>query len=592
MNLIAALERAARATPDKPFLRDDGATLTYRQMQQRSRRAAEVLASLGVAPGERVAAMCLNTPAFFDLLLGAWRIGAVVVPVNHKLQAPEVDHILRHSASRAVLFDAALAPVLANVEHDALRLATEGEAAGAAPFDRLVADAAGIAPATPDDAALAEILYTSGTTGRPKGCMHSHRTVALAAATSALALSMTERERTLMAMPVWHASPLNNWFGGTLYVGGTVVLMREYQPLRFLQTVEAEQVTLYFGAPVSYTLPLDTIADFASFDLTSVRAWLYGGGPIGATLARRLMRAYRSEAFYQVYGMTETGPAGTVLHPFEQAMKPGSIGCQGTPGVDVRVVTAAGGLARPGEIGEIRLRADSMMLGYLDDPGATRAAFDDDGWYRSGDVARVDDDGYLFVVDRIKDMIVTGGENVYSKEVEDVLNAHPAVAEAAVVGRAHPEWGETVIAHVVLRVLRDAPRRVQDSARIRVRRAPAAHADGQTAEVSAARARRRVTPRRRRIGLPRPPRAKRRMPHRRTAQRKAGKPGIRQRIAQPRKKQNPGSAAADPGFVDAGIDIEARRERRYPARASRPSALTCRRCSSGASIRPSRPCTS
>lgn len=458
MNLIAALERAARATPDKPFLRDDGATLTYRQMQQRSRRAAEVLASLGVAPGERVAAMCLNTPAFFDLLLGAWRIGAVVVPVNHKLQAPEVDHILRHSASRAVLFDAALAPVLANVEHDALRLATEGEAAGAAPFDRLVADAAGIAPATPDDAALAEILYTSGTTGRPKGCMHSHRTVTLAAATSALALSMTERERTLMAMPVWHASPLNNWFGGTLYVGGTVVLMREYQPLRFLQTVEAEQVTLYFGAPVSYTLPLDTIADFASFDLTSVRAWLYGGGPIGATLARRLMRAYRSEAFYQVYGMTETGPAGTVLHPFEQAMKPGSIGCQGTPGVDVRVVTAAGGLARPGEIGEIRLRADSMMLGYLDDPGATRAAFDDDGWYRSGDVARVDDDGYLFVVDRIKDMIVTGGENVYSKEVEDVLNAHPAVAEAAVVGRAHPEWDETVIAHVVLREAAGAAR--------------------------------------------------------------------------------------------------------------------------------------
>ncbi|AOJ70578.1 MULTISPECIES: class I adenylate-forming enzyme family protein [Burkholderia] len=451
MNLIAALDRAARATPDKPFLRYDGATITYRHMQRRSRRAAEVLAALGIAPGERVAAMCFNTPAFFDLLFGAWRIGAAVVPINHKLQAPEVDYILGHSASRAVLFDAALAPVLAKVEHGAQRLATEGEANGAAPFDRLVADAAGIASGTPDDTALAEILYTSGTTGRPKGCMHSHRTVALAAATSALALSMTERERTLTAMPIWHASPLNNWFGGTLYVGGTVVLMRDYHPLRFLQTVEAEQATLYFGAPVSYTLPLDTIADFASFDLTSMRAWLYGGGPIGAELARRLMHAYRSEAFYQVYGMTETGPAGTVLYPFEQTMKAGSIGRRGTPGVDVRVVTASGGDARPGEIGEILLRADSMMLGYLDAPDATRAAFADDGWYRSGDVARIDDDGYLFVVDRIKDMIVTGGENVYSKEVEDVLTAHPAVAEAAVIGRAHPEWGETVVAHVVLR---------------------------------------------------------------------------------------------------------------------------------------------
>ncbi|AOJ08382.1 class I adenylate-forming enzyme family protein [Burkholderia mayonis] len=451
MNLIAALDRAARATPDKPFLRYDGATITYSQMDRRSRRAADVLAALGVAPGDRVAAMCFNTPAFFDLLLGAWRIGAVVVPINHKLQAPEVDAILGHSASRAVLFDAALAPVLAKVDHGAHRLVTEGNASGAASFDRLAADASGIASGTPDDAALAEVLYTSGTTGRPKGCLHSHRTIALAAMTSALALSMTERERTLMAMPIWHASPLNNWFGGTLYVGGTVVLMRDYHPLHFLQTVEAEQATLYFGAPVSYTLPLDAIADFASFDLTSVRAWLYGGGPIGADVARRLMRAYRSEAFYQVYGMTETGPAGTVLHPFEQTVKAGSIGRQGTPGVDVRVVTASGDDARPGEIGEIRLRADSMMLGYLDDPDATRAAFADGGWYRSGDVARVDGDGYLFVVDRIKDMIVTGGENVYSKEVEDVLTAHPAVAEAAVIGRAHPEWGETVVAHVVLR---------------------------------------------------------------------------------------------------------------------------------------------
>ncbi|AOI69026.1 class I adenylate-forming enzyme family protein [Burkholderia ubonensis] len=451
MNLVAALDRAARATPGKPFLRHDGATITYAQARDRSHRAAAVLSALGVAAGDRVAAMCFNTPAFVDLLLGAWRLGAAFVPVNHKLQAAEIDYVLAHSGSKAILFDALLAPVLERVAHPAQRLVTEGAPAGLPCFDTMLAAADGVAGIEPADGDLAQILYTSGTTGRPKGCMHSHRTVTLAAMQAALALSITRDERTLMAMPIWHSSPLNNWFGGTLIAGGTVVLLREYHPLRFLQTVERERVTLYFGAPVSYTLPLDQVEGFAAFDLTSVRAWIYGGGPIGAAQAERLAHAYRGGAFFQVYGMTETGPAGTSLYPDEQVAKAGSIGHHGGPGVDLRVVRMDGADARPGETGEIWLKTDSMMLGYLDDPAATRAAFAPNGWYRTGDVARIDQDGYLFLVDRLKDMIVTGGENVYSKEVEDVLVAHPDVIDAAVVGIPHPEWGETVVAHVVVR---------------------------------------------------------------------------------------------------------------------------------------------
>ncbi|PCE31095.1 class I adenylate-forming enzyme family protein [Burkholderia ubonensis] len=451
MNLVAALDRAARATPDKPFLRHDGATITYEQARDRSHRAAAVLSALGVAAGDRVAAMCFNTPAFVDLLFGAWRLGAAFVPVNHKLQAAEVDYVLAHSGSKAILFDASLAPVLERVAHPAQRLVTEGAPAGLPCFDTMLAAADGIPGIEPADGDLAQILYTSGTTGRPKGCMHSHRTVTLAAMQAALALSITRDERTLMAMPIWHSSPLNNWFAGTLMAGGTVVLLREYHPLRFLQTVERERVTLYFGAPVSYTLPLDLVEGFAAFDLASVRAWIYGGGPIGAAQAGRLAHAYRGGAFFQVYGMTETGPAGTSLYPDEQVAKAGSIGHHGGPGVDLRVVRTDGADARPGETGEIWLKTDSMMLGYLDDPAATRAAFAPGGWYRTGDVARIDQDGYLFLVDRLKDMIVTGGENVYSKEVEDVLGAHPDVADAAVVGIPHPEWGETVVAHVVVR---------------------------------------------------------------------------------------------------------------------------------------------
>ncbi|MGS0892794.1 AMP-binding protein [Burkholderia stagnalis] len=453
MNLVAALDRAARATPDQPFLVTESATITYADARARSHRAAGVLSALGIAAGDRVAAMCFNTPGFVDLMFGAWRLGAAFVPINHKLQAPEVDYVLAHSGSKALLFDVALAPVLERVVHPARRLVTEGELDGVRCFDTMCAAMDGVAGIEPADGDIAQILYTSGTTGRPKGCLHSHRTVTFAAVSAALAIGIGRHERTLMAMPIWHSSPLNNWFGGTLYAGGTVVLLREYHPLRFLQTIERERVTLYFGAPVSYTLPLDTVDGFAAFDLSSVRAWLYGGGPIGAAQAERLARAYRSDTFFQVYGMTETGPAGTTLYPDEQIAKAGSIGRRGGPGVDLRVVRADGGDARPGDTGEIWLKADSMMLGYLDEAAATRAAFAPGGWYRTGDLARIDQDGYLFIVDRLKDMIVTGGENVYSKEVEDVLSAHPGVAEAAVVGVPHPEWGETVVAHVVARAV-------------------------------------------------------------------------------------------------------------------------------------------
>jgi feruloyl-CoA synthase len=254
-----------------------------------------------------------------------------------------------------------------------------------------------------------------------------------------------------MAMPIWHSSPLNNWFGGTLYMGGTVVLLREYHPQHFLQAVQDEGVTLYFGAPVSYFAPLQMLPDFGRYDLSSVRAWVYGGGPIGADMAHKLASAYRSDRFYQVYGMTETGPTGTTLYPEEQVERAGSIGRVALPGVDMRVVRDDGGDAAPGDTGEIWLRTGSAMDGYLHDPEATAAAFAPGGWYRTGDLARLDDAGYLFIVDRTRDMVITGGENVYSKEVEDALSAHPEVADVAVVGRPHAEWGETVIAHVVPR---------------------------------------------------------------------------------------------------------------------------------------------
>ena len=451
MNLLAAFDIHAKAFPDKPLLRYEGQSISYADMQLRSRRAAGLLQARGVGAGDRVALICFNTPGFVDALLGAWRLGATVVPVNHKLQAPEVQYILDHCKAKAVVFDAALAPVMSRVDTAAARLSTAGEVDGVESFDVQLAASPAIEGITPADESVAEILYTSGTTGKPKGCLHSHRSVTLAAMNAALVASISRSDRLLMAMPIWHSSPLNNWFGGTLYVGGSIVLLREYHPLHFLQTVQDERISVYFGAPVSYLAPLQMLPNFADFDLSSVKTWVYGGGPIGAEMARKLAVAYKTERFYQVYGMTESGPLGTTLYPEEQVAKAGSIGRGPTPGIAVRVMRDETHEAQPGEIGEIWLKGDTLTLGYLDDPEATRNAFTPDGWYRSGDLARLDEDGYLFIVDRSKDMIVTGGENVYSKEVEDVLHAHPAVAECAVVGQPHPEWGETVVAHVLLK---------------------------------------------------------------------------------------------------------------------------------------------
>ncbi|KKW68694.1 fatty-acid--CoA ligase [Lampropedia cohaerens] len=433
-------------------LRAEGHDWDYAALADASRRAASVLQQQGVAAGDRIALFCYNTPAFVFALFGAWRLGATVVPINHKLQAPELAYILRHSGATLCLFDAALAEVVTSCGLAIKPLATGGRAGNIPSFDALCEAATPLMDeAAPPADAIAEILYTSGTTGKPKGCLHTHHAVLCTAMAAAAATSLTHADRTLIAMPIWHSSPLNNWCLGTLLVGGSVVLLREYAPAAFLQTLQQERITFTFGAPIAFLAPLQVVDNIADMDFSSMRLWAYGGGPLGADMARRLAAAYRSDRFMQVYGMTETGPLGTVLHPEDAVTKAGSIGRCGTPGTVVQLRHSDGRPCQAGEVGEIHLRSPGMMAGYLDDAEATANAFDQHGWYRSGDLARIDEDGFLFIVDRLKDMIVTGGENVYSKEVEDAIAAHPAVQDVAVIGRPHPEWGETVTALLVLR---------------------------------------------------------------------------------------------------------------------------------------------
>jgi len=448
MNLVEILESNIRKNPEKDCLRANGQGYSFRTIQEQARSAAGLFQGLGLEKGDRVAIMSQNTVSFVVSLYGTWMAGGVVVPVNHKLMAPEVDYILSHSEARIFLFDGTLVGVADKLTAGIRKLSMDSSAPSYDSFEALCEKAPAFSPVEIGDGDLAEILYTSGTTGKPKGCMHTHRGVVMSGITGVIATKMDEDDRLLMAMPIWHSSPLNNWFAGIQYVGGTTVLIREYHPLHFLQAIAQEKCTIYFGAPISYIMPVQMLPNFDTFDLSSMRAWIYGGGPIGAETARMIMAKYKSDRFYQVYGMTESGPTGTTLMPKDQVRKAGSIGRSGLPGCDIVVMKTPTQEAKPGEVGEIWLKADSMMKGYFRDAVATKEVFEKN-WYKTGDVARLDEDGYLFMVDRTKDMIVTGGENVYSKEVEDIITACPGVAAAAVIGIPNDEWGETVAAFVV-----------------------------------------------------------------------------------------------------------------------------------------------
>ncbi|MFH9662461.1 class I adenylate-forming enzyme family protein [Streptomyces sp. NPDC017248] len=448
MNLTWMLEASARGCGAKPALVSDLGSMTYAELLAASKRAAAVLRERGVRPGDRVGVMTYNTPAFAVAAFGIWRAGAALVPVNHKLTPGELAYLARHARLRTAVVAQELAGRMREGAPEVEVLTTDDTGGGE--FDTLVAGAPEWEGVEVGPDAVAQVLYTSGTTGTPKGCLHSHRGLSAVPAYTTAAAGLRRDDRFLLAMPIWHASPLNNWFLSMIYLGGTVVLLKEYQPLAFLEAVRKHRVTAFFGAPIAYLAPLKTLppgADLSGFGLSSVRLWAYGGAPLAAETVRTLEAAYGPDRFCQVYGMSEMGPVGSVLRPREQLAKAGSIGAGGMPGVDIRVVRDDGLDAGAGETGELWLRSGTRMLGYLDDPEATERAFAGD-WYRSGDLARVDEDGYLFIVGRIKDVVITGGENVYAAEVEEAIVRHPAIRDAAVVGRPHPEWGETVVAVV------------------------------------------------------------------------------------------------------------------------------------------------
>jgi long-chain acyl-CoA synthetase len=444
-NLVTTLMRSAATYPDRPAVRMDERELSYRELDEAAARAASWLAGRGIGPGDRVGVMLPNVPVFIELYYGILRAGAIVVPMNPLLKAREVSYYLSDSQA-----------ALALAWHGVAGLA--GEGARRAGTNLVIIESAELAaalgrtdpaPAVADRAGsdTAVILYTSGTTGQPKGAELSHdnllRNVEV---TSSTLLYLRPGDVILGALPLFHSFGQVVGMACSVASGACLTLMTRFEPARALEIIKRDQVTVLPGVPAMYTAILHCAAGGAG-DVASLRLCVSGGAAMPVEIIRAFERDFGC-VILEGYGLSETSPVASFNHP-DRPRKPGTIG-QAIAGVQMRVQDDAAVPLAPEEIGEIAIRGHNVMKGYWRRPEETAEVLRD-GWFRTGDVGRMDADGYFSIVDRKKDMIIRGGLNVYPREVEEVLYEHPAVKEAAVIGIPHEVLGEEVAAVVTLK---------------------------------------------------------------------------------------------------------------------------------------------
>ncbi len=470
MNVGHYLALNARRHPEKSALTHEDRTYTYDELNCAVNRVANGLKDLGIKKGENVALLLTNTDAFPISYYALAKIGAVIVPMNFRLVAAEVGYIFNQSESVAVIADNAFEPIVAQARKEApsLRHVIAVPAAkleGHLSFEDIFsADQAepGIAVHPEDDL---QILYTSGTTGRPKGALFDHlRTVkGNFAFTGSLGLSV--EDRLLHVAPLFHSAQLNIFLNPGIFLGASHFLMREFHPVKVLEAIEKYRITYFFGVPTMYNMMVQA-AKPGEFDLSSIRHCAYGAAPMAAPLVRRSMDLFKTEQFYSLAGLTEGGPSGVYLSPEDHRTKLGCSGKRPLLMTEAKLVGYDGAPVAAGVHGELLLRSEIMMKGYYKKPAETAETFVD-GWLHTGDVAVRDEDGFLTLVDRLKDMIISGGENIYSVEVENALYKLPKILEAAVVGTPDPDWGERVNAVVVLKPGESAEaREIQEFCRV------------------------------------------------------------------------------------------------------------------------------
>lgn len=444
---------AARAanTPHRRALTFEGTTRTYRELQERIDRLAGALRRDGVCRGDRVAFLGLNQPAFLETMFATSRLGAIFVPLNFRLTGPELAFIIDDAGAHTLVVDEPHRAVIESVRSGlAVRsyLSADVAAPGWRTLDEVTAEAEPLELVDDLDADdLALIMYTSGTTGRPKGAMLSHGNLWWNNANAMHQFDVLEGDVTLVVAPLFHIGGLNVTTLVTWQKGGEVVLHRAFDPGACLADIARFGVTTMFGVPAMF-LFMSQHPDFTAADLTSVRTLVCGGAPVPEPLIK--LYNGRGIPIQQGYGLTETSPMVSFLTPEFALAKVGSAG-QPPLFTEVRLVAGDGVVvATPGGTGEVCVRGPNVMSGYWNRPADTRTAIDEEGWFHTGDVGYFDGDGFLYIVDRVKDMIISGGENVYPAEVESTLHEHAAVTDVAVIGLPDDRWGEAVVAVAVL----------------------------------------------------------------------------------------------------------------------------------------------
>jgi long-chain acyl-CoA synthetase len=444
LNLASLLTESAGRALDAPAIRLGEDELTYGELDDRSARLATLLREKGIEAGDRVGVMLPNVPEFPAAYYGVLRAGAIVVPMNVLLKRREIAFYLEDSGAKLLL-----------AWHGFCEQAQEGAAdAGAelvevepASFAALLSEpepTPGLAATDENDTAV--ILYTSGTTGKPKGAELTHANLARNADVSSRTTSeIGAGDVVLGALPLFHSFGQTVAMNASLSVGACLTLVPKFDPGEALATMQRDRVTHFYGVPTMYGALLHH-PERESFDTSALRICITGGASMPVEVLRGFEEAFGAKVM-EGYGLSETSPVACSNHP-DRERKAGSIG---TPieGVEMQVVDENDEPVAQGEVGEVVIRGHNIMKGYWQRPEATEEAMRG-GWFHSGDMARVDEDGYFYIVDRKKDLIIRGGYNVYPREVEEVLYEHPKIREAAVVGVPHDEWGEEISAAVVL----------------------------------------------------------------------------------------------------------------------------------------------
>lgn len=445
MNSSKLLARNARKYPKTEAIVGMGKRITYKVLDRLVNQFARGLQEKGIIEKDKVVLFMPNVPEFAIAYFAVQRLGAIIVPINAKMSQAEVEYVLMNSEAKALIAHELLFDAVKALNNDLCFIKTGEATTNWLAFDTIYSKDGSPIDCPLPSTAESTILYTSGTTRKPKGVVFSYQNILTVGQMICVEMEVKPESRILHMMPLSHSAPLHLFFIAGLVVGATAVLTPTFTPELLLETVEKEQTTHFFGAPVAYLLTAKQ-SEIEQTDLSSMKWWVYGGAPLSKPEVEFVKERFRTDHLVCVYGLTEAGPSGTLLSGPEHDTKAGSIGKRAALHAEVIVADEEGHEVEKGIVGEILVRGEGNMIGYYQNDEATKATFIGD-WLKTGDLATVDEDGYIWIVDRKKDLIISGGVNIYPKEIEDVIVTHPEINEAAVIGVPHPEWGETVKAY-------------------------------------------------------------------------------------------------------------------------------------------------